>query len=126
MMCPVRDDVACARSLVAGAPSSKRHRQAAPLPSLCDDLVGRIRREGRQLSERLNVVYHIQRYTHMCKRIKGMRTSQSELGRLLRWIYWERMWSAAGSDAPFYLGDTIRRALDGVRSEDKQREMDDY
>jgi len=44
----------------------------------------------------------------------------------LRWIYWERTWSAAGSDAPFYLGDTVRRALDGVRSEDKQREMDDY
>ena len=122
-MCPVRDDVARALSLAAGAPSK---RQAAPMPSLCNVLVGRIRREGCQISEHLNVVYHIQRYTHMSQHIKSRRTAQSELARLLHWIYWERTWSAAGSDAPFYLGDTIRRALDGVRSEDKQREMDDY
>ena len=96
------------------------------MPSLCDVLMRRIRREGCQISEHLNVVYHIQRYTHTSQHIKSMRTAQSELARLLRWICWERTWSAAVSDAPFYLGDTIRRALEGVRSEDKQREMDDY
>ena len=123
-MCPVRDDVARALSLAAGAPS-KRHRPAEPMPSLCDVLMRLIRREGCQISKHLNVAYHIQRYTHMSQHIKSRRTAQSELARLLRWICWERTWSTAGSVAPFYLGDTIRRALDGVRSEDKQREMDD-
>jgi hypothetical protein len=98
-----------------------------PLPSLCDVLTRRIWRGGCQMSEHLNVVYHIERYTYMSKHIQGMRTAQSELGRLLRWIYWERMWSAAGSEALFYLGDTIRAALDGLRSEDEQRELEaDY
>jgi hypothetical protein len=76
------------------------------------------------MSEHLNFAYHSDRYTSMCKRIKGMRTAQSELAGLLRWIHWERTWSAAGSDEPFYLGDTVRRALEGLRGEDKQRDLD--
>jgi hypothetical protein len=63
-------------------------------------------------------------YEHMSDHIKWMRTAQSELGKVLRWIYWERTWPAAGPDAPFYESGTILRALEGVRREDQQRELD--
>jgi hypothetical protein len=52
-----------------------------------------------------------------------MRAARSELGRLLHWINWERMWSAAGFEGPFYQGGTVRLALEGLSSEDRQREL---
>jgi hypothetical protein len=115
-----------ARSLASGEPS-KRPRHALPLPFLGDDLVRRIRREGCQISEHLNVLYHEERYRHMHTDIRSMRAARSELGRLLHWIHWERMWSAAGVEGPFYHGGTIRLALEGLSSEDRQRELEgDY
>ncbi|KAG5182660.1 hypothetical protein JKP88DRAFT_290490 [Tribonema minus] len=36
-----------------------------------------------------------------------------------------RTWSAAGSKASFYQGCTIRQALEGLRSDDRQRELED-
>ncbi|KAG5181853.1 hypothetical protein JKP88DRAFT_278591 [Tribonema minus] len=112
--------------LEAGAPS-KRPRHKALLPHLCDDLVRRIRREGRQISEHLNAEYHRKRYADMSPHIQGLRTAQSQLGMLLHWIRWERTWSAAGSKASFYQpeGCTIRQALEGLRSDDRQRELQD-
>ncbi|KAG5182170.1 hypothetical protein JKP88DRAFT_290633 [Tribonema minus] len=71
-----------------GGPPFKRPRHKAPLPHLCDDLVRRIRREGRQISEHLNAEYH-------------------------------------RSKASFYQGCTIRQALEGLRSDDRQRELED-
>ena len=105
-----------------GAEPAKPPRLAAQLPS---ELVWRIRREASQLSERLNAVYHRERYAHMPGGVWDLRTEQSELGRLLHWILWERTWSAAGPQAPFYKGDTVRRALEGLRDEDRQREQED-
>ncbi|KAG5186222.1 hypothetical protein JKP88DRAFT_272512 [Tribonema minus] len=81
--------------------------------------------KGRQISEHLNTEYHRERYGNMSPHIRGMRTAQSQLSKLLHWIHWERMWSAAGSEASFYQGGTIRRALEGLRSEDLQRELED-
>ncbi|KAG5188862.1 hypothetical protein JKP88DRAFT_253258 [Tribonema minus] len=57
MPSPVGHDVAWQRRLEVGAPS-KRPRHQAPLPHLCDDLVRRTRREGRQISEHHNAEYH--------------------------------------------------------------------
>ncbi|KAG5181847.1 hypothetical protein JKP88DRAFT_246002 [Tribonema minus] len=124
MPSPVGHDVACQRRLEAGAPS-KRPRHKALLPHLCDDLVRRIRREGRQISEHLNAEYHRKRYIDMSPHIQGLRTAQSQLGMLLHWIRWERTWSAAGSKASFYQGCTIRQALEGLRSDDRQRKLED-
>jgi hypothetical protein len=87
-------------------------------------LVRRIRREGCQISEHLNVLYHEECCRHMPA---SMRAVRSELARLLHWIHWERMWSAAGFEGPFYHGGTIRLALEGLSSEDRQRELEgDY
>ena len=124
MPSPVGHDVAWQRRLEAGAPS-KRPRHKAPLPHLCDDLVRRIRCEGRQISEHLNAEYHRKRYADMSPHIQGLRTAQSQLGMLLHWIRWERTRSAAGSKASFYQGCTIRQALEGLRSDDRQRELED-
>ncbi|KAG5176766.1 hypothetical protein JKP88DRAFT_282506 [Tribonema minus] len=110
--------------LEAGAPS-KRPRHKASLPHLCNDLVRRIRREGRQISEHLNAEYHRKRYADMSPHIQGLRTAQSQLGMLLHWIRWERTWSAAGSKASLYQGCTIRQALEGLRSDDRQCELKD-
>jgi hypothetical protein len=90
-------------------------------------LVRRIRREGCQISEHLNVVYHEERHKRMPTHIRSMRAPRSALDRLLYWIEWERTWSAAGFEGPFYQGGTIMRALEGLRSEDRQRELEgDY
>ncbi|KAG5190874.1 hypothetical protein JKP88DRAFT_285588 [Tribonema minus] len=61
----------------------------------------------------------------MSPHIRSLRTAQSQLGMLLHWIRWERTWSVAGSKASFYQGCTIRQALEGLRSDDHQPELED-
>lgn len=101
---------------------AKRPRPTVQLPA---ELTWRIRRDACQLSEHLNALYHCERYMRMSLHIRHMRTTQSELGRLLHWISWERTWLTAGPEVLFYQGDAIRRALEGLRIEDRQHEQED-